>query len=378
MKIALVISSLGAGGAERVIITLANHWAARGWSVTLLTFEQPGSRPYYEIDPRVALRQLDVVASKNRVRAIWQSLRRIVVLRRAVREIRPDVVISFLAKINVTTVLATRGLDLAVVVSERNNPERQEVSPVWDWLRHRLYGVADRLVTPSEGVLQSLPAALRTRGSVIPNPVDLPSPPPRAGEGRTLVAVGRLVDQKGFDLLLPAFARIAGVHPDWNLVIWGEGSGRAELEALRDRLGLADRVRMPGLTRHPGEWVEDAALFVLSSRFESFGNVVTEAMAAGLPVVVTDCPWGPGEIVRHGVDGWLVPPEDVDALAGGLDRLIGDPTLRARLAAAAKRNVRRFARDNVMAMWDDLVTGIRPEETDLIGEGLMHPTSKTP
>jgi glycosyltransferase involved in cell wall biosynthesis len=213
---------------------------------------------------------------------------------------------------------------------------------------------------------------------VIPNPVDLPSPPPRAGEGRTLVAVGRLVDQKGFDLLLPAFARIAGVHPDWNLVIWGEGSGRAELEALRDRLGLADRVRMPGLTRHPGEWVEDAALFVLSSRFESFGNVVTEAMAAGLPVVVTDCPWGPGEIVRHGVDGWLVPPEDVDALAGGLDRLIGDPTLRARLAAAAKRNVRRFARDNVMAMWDDLVTGIRPEETDLIGEGLMHPTSKTP
>jgi glycosyltransferase involved in cell wall biosynthesis len=378
MKIALVISSLGAGGAERVIITLANHWAARGWSVTLLTFEQPGSRPYYEVDPRVSLRQLDVVASRNLARAIWQSLRRIFVLRRAIRAIRPDVVISFLAKINVTTVLATRGLDLAVVVSERNNPERQAVSPVWEWLRHRLYGVADRLVTPSEGVLRSLPAALRTRGRVIPNPVDLPPPPPRAGEGRTLVAVGRLVDQKGFDLLLPAFARIAGDHPDWNLVIWGEGSERARLEALRDRLGLAERVRMPGLTRHPGEWVEDAALFVLSSRFESFGNVVTEAMAAGLPAIVTDCPWGPGEIVRHDVDGWLVPPEDVGALADGLDRLMADPALRTRLAAAAKQNVRRFARENVMAMWDDLVAGIRPDEADLMAGGLMRPKSETP
>ena len=378
MKIALVISSLGAGGAERVIITLANHWAARGWSVTLLTFEQPGSRPYYEVDPRVTLRQLDVVASRNLARAIWQSLRRIFVLRREIRAIRPDVVISFLAKINVTTVLATRGLDLAVVVSERNNPERQAVSPVWQWLRHRLYGVADRLVTPSEGVLRSLPAALRTRGCVIPNPVDLPSPPPRAGEGRTLVAVGRLVDQKGFDLLLPAFARIAGDHPDWNLVIWGEGSERARLEALRDRLGLAERVRMPGLTRHPGEWVEDAALFVLSSRFESFGNVVTEAMAAGLPTIVTDCPWGPGEIVRHDVDGWLVPPEDVDALAEGLDRLMADPALRARLAAAAKQNVRRFARANVMAMWDDLVTRIRPGKAELRARGPMRPKSQTP
>jgi glycosyltransferase involved in cell wall biosynthesis len=378
MKIALVISSLGAGGAERVIITLANHWAARGWSVTLLTFEQPGSRPYYHVDPRVSLRQLDVVASRSLPRAVWQSLRRIFVLRRAIRAIRPDVVISFLAKINVTTVLATRGLDLAVVVSERNNPQRQAVSPVWDWLRHRLYGVADRLVTPSEGVLKSLPVALRTRGRVIPNPVELPPPRPGAGEGCTLVAVGRLVDQKGFDLLLPAFARIAGVHLDWSLVIWGEGSERARLEALRERLGLADRVRMPGLTRHPGEWVEDAALFVLSSRFESFGNVVTEAMAAGLPVIVTDCPWGPGEIVRHDVDGWLVPPEDVDALARGLDRLMADPALRARLAEAAKQNVRRFARENVMAMWDDLVMKLRPDEAGRMAGGLMRPRSQTP
>lgn len=377
MRIALVISSLGAGGAERVIIGLANHWAARGWAVTLMTFEPPGTRPYYPVDPRVTLRQLDLVASTRRLRAIRQSLRRIFVLRKAIRAIGPDVVISFLAKINITTVLATRGLDLGVIVSERNNPDRQAVSPIWRWLRHRLYGIADRLVTPSQGVMMSLPASVRARGRVIPNPVDLPEPRTRGAGGHTLVAAGRLENQKGFDLLLQAFAQVANDHPEWRLVIWGEGTGRGELEALRDSLGLADRVSLPGLTERPGQWVEDADLFVLSSRFESFGNVVTEAMAAGLPMVVADCPWGPGEIVQHGVDGWLVPPEDVAALALGLDKLMADGQLRQQLAAAALHNVQRFGRESVMAMWDDLVGNVCPGEAGQAAAGLMQPRSET-
>jgi glycosyltransferase involved in cell wall biosynthesis len=362
MRIALVISSLGAGGAERVMITLANYWAARSRAVTLLTFAAPGSQPYYALDPRVTLRNLDVVASNRRLCSLRQSLRRVFALRRALRSIEPDVVISFLAKINIITVLATRGLDVGVIVSERNNPERQVVNPIWRWLRLRLYGVADRLVTPSRGVLTSLPVAIRGRGRVIPNPVDLPNSSPVRRDSRTLVAVGRLDEQKGFDLLLPAFARIADRHPEWRLVIWGDGELRTELEALRDRLGLTDCVQLPGVTERPGQWVDDAALFVLSSRYESFGNVITEAMAAGLPVIATDCPWGPGEIVQHGVDGWLVPPEDIAALAQGLDLLMGDAALRARLAAAARRSVRRFGRARVMALWDELVADLRPDD----------------
>ena len=375
MKIALVISSLGAGGAERVMITLANYWAARGRAVTLMTFAPPGTRPYYAVDPRVTLRELDLVASSRRLRSLRQSVQRVLVLRRELRAIGPDVVISFLAKINIVTILATRGLDIGVVVSERNNPLRQPLNPVWSWLRLRLYAVADRLVTPSRGVLTSLPAAVRARGRVIPNPVDLPEPSPRPAGSRNLVAVGRLDKQKGFDLLLPAFARIAGNHPDWRLVIWGDGELRPDLEALRDRLGLADRVQLPGVTERPGAWIVDATLFVLSSRYESFGNVVTEAMAAGLPVIVTDCPWGPGEIVRHDVDGWLVPPEDVAALAEGLDLLMGDPALRERLAAAAQRNVRRFGRAHVMALWDELVDGLRPDRAAPVAEGGLQPGS---
>jgi glycosyltransferase involved in cell wall biosynthesis len=263
-------------------------------------------------------------------------------------------VISFLAKINVLTLLATRGLAVPVVVSERNNPERQRIRGTWSWLRQRLYATAWCVVTPSRGVLDSFAPGIRRRGRVIPNPVDLtPAAPSRPGAGR-LVAVGRLVHQKGFDLLLAAFARIAPEHPEWTLTIWGEGEQRAALEASCAHLGLAGRVRLPGITKRPGQWVEQADVLVLSSRYESFGNVITEAMAAGLPVIAFSCPWGPGEILRDGEDGLLVPPEDVGALAAAMRRLILDTDLRRRLGQAAARNVRRFAREAVIAEWDAL------------------------
>jgi glycosyltransferase involved in cell wall biosynthesis len=356
MRIALVISALGAGGAERVIIGLANAWAARGWQVTLITFEPPGTCPYYEVDPRVDLCQLGVASvARPMWRAVLQGARRVRALRQALRIAAPDVAISFLAKINVLTVLATRGLGLTVIVSERNNPDRQRFRATWRWLRARLYGVAYCVVTPSRGVLASFPEPIRARGRVIPNPVDLASPRRRTAATRRLVAVGRLVHQKGFDLLLRAFAKIAPEHPEWTLTIWGEGDERAALEALCVRLGVAGQVRMPGLTERPGQWVEDAEVFVLSSRYESFGNVITEAMVAGLPVVTFDCPFGPGDIIRDGEDGLLVPPEDVDALAASMAGLIADPELRRRLGEAGARNVRRFERETIVAQWDALL-----------------------
>ena len=359
MRLALVISALGAGGAERVIISLANAWAARGWQVALITFAPPGTKPYYQVDPRVTLRQLGVPSVGHpRWRAIIQGLRRVRALRRALRTATPDLVISFLAKINVLTLLASRGLAVPVVVSERNNPERQRFRGTWSWLRQRLYGMARCVVTPSRGVLESFPPGIRRRGRVIANPVDLtPAAMPRRGAGR-LVAVGRLVHQKGFDLLLRAFAIIAPEHPEWSLTIWGEGEQRAALEALCARLGLAGRVQLPGLTERPGQWLEQADIFVLSSRYESFGNVITEAMVAGLPVIAFDCPWGPGDILRDGEDGLLVPPEDVDALASGIRRLIVDAGLRQRLGEAAAHNVQRFARDAIVAQWDALVAEV--------------------
>jgi glycosyltransferase involved in cell wall biosynthesis len=242
-----------------------------------------------------------------------------------------------------------------VVVSERNNPELQTFGPFWTWLRARLYPRAFCLVTMTRGALDFFPAPLRPRGRVIPNPVDLPAGWRERRGSNVLAAVGRLVPQKGFDLLLPAFAEIAPRFPDWTLVIWGEGEKRAQLEQQRDSLGLRDRVRLPGVSDRPGAWVETADAFVLSSRYEGWGIVLLEAMAAGLPVVSFDCEWGPREMVADGIDGLLVPREDVTALARALAAVVGDPGLRARLGEAARASAQRFTPDKVVAGWDAVV-----------------------
>ncbi|WP_042779447.1 glycosyltransferase, partial [Sinorhizobium fredii] len=124
----------------------------------------------------------------------------------------------------------------------------------------------------------------------------------------------------------------------------------------RDGLGLTTRVEMPGLTSRPGEWIETADVFVLSSRFEGWGIALLEAMAAGLPVVAFDCEWGPGVMVTNGSDGILVPRNDVDALAEALDLVLSDPNLRAKLGANAQLAARKYRPDRILQKWDDVVS----------------------
>ena len=358
MRITLVISALAAGGAERIMISLANHWVGQGQAVTLITFDP--RPPYYPLDGRVDLCQLDLpTVSRPLPKALQSGMRRVFGLRRTIRQSRPDIVISFLGKINVLTLLATRGLAVPVVVSERNNPDRQVFRPAWHWTRKRLYGLAARVVTPSQGVLDWFPDKVKARGQVIPNPVDLPDEiRPRKPGGPGLIAVGRLEDQKGFDLLLHAYRKVADRFPDWSLIIRGDGNLRGEIERLRDQLGLGERVHLPGITEMPGAWVNEGEVFVLSSRYESFGNVLTEAMVAGLPIVSFDCPFGPGEIITDGIDGILVKPEDPDALAEAMASVMRNAELRRRLGQAAQQNVRRFERSRIMRLWDEMVANL--------------------
>lgn len=355
-KVAIILSGLGAGGTERVANIMANHWAARGWPVTVVTLDPPGTASYYPFHPRVTIRHLGVPARRRgKLGAAQAILRRVAAIRRVLREEGPDVAIALLTRQSVLTLIAAQGLNLPVVVSERSNPEFQYPGRLWNWLRMRLYPLAFGLVTMTEGARDFFPRALRDRSWIIPNPV-MPAGErrPRAGE-RRLVAAGRLETVKGFDLLLQAFARVAASYPGWKLVVWGEGRERAALEALRDRLGLAHSVEFPGLTRQPGAWVETADAFVLSSRYEGFPNVLLEAMAHGLPAVSFDCRWGPREMIRHGVDGLLARPQDVADLAAMLAAVMRDAGLRSRLAGAARVSAQRYTTEAVMAKWDELI-----------------------
>ena len=189
----------------------------------------------------------------------------------------------------------------------------------------------------------------------IPNAVpDVPLGPGDPG-AHALIAAGRLESQKGFDLLLEAFAAVAAKHPDWILDIFGKGTRRETLEQSVVDLGLRGRARINAPTDRLGERMRDASVYVLSSRYEGFPIVLLEAMAAGLAVVSFDCPTGPNEIVADGTSGLLVPAEDVPALAAALDRIMDDESLRRRLAAAAPSAVLPYSLEKVGRRWDELL-----------------------
>lgn len=358
--VAFVLQGLGAGGSEHIVSQLCNHFARQHWTTTLLAFDEQATRPYYQHDSSVRILPLGMKPERRGAFGAILAMRtRQRLLRNALELTRPDVIVSFLTRTNVLAILAARVLGIPIIVSERNNPALQTIGPVWNLLRRWTYPHAAALVTMTHGALQYFTATMRLRGRVIPNPASLPAniaTAARCSDGRTIGAVGRLVPQKGFDLLIDAFARIADQVADWHLVIWGEGVERGALEAQIARLRLGARISLPGVTTQPGEWIARSDLFVLSSRFEGWGIVVGEAMAAGLPVVSFDCEWGPAEMIEDGKTGVLVRNGDVDALATAMSALCGDDALRALLGKRAVDAMRRFDPDAVLAQWQQIVT----------------------
>ena len=368
MRCTLIIHSLSSGGAERVMSRMANYWAERGWEITLLIFMDGKETPFYQLNPRIDYRPLDIATvSTNPAAGIWNNLASCRSLRTAIVESKPDVVISFMERVNVITILATRSLNIPVLVSVRNDPAMLSPGKMWEVLRRWTYPFADRVVVQTQRAGNYFGAKLKNRIVVMPNPVILPPTEP-SGEVATLhgdrssIAVGRLVPQKGFDLLLQAFAQLKDTHPGWTLTILGEGELRPQLESLRERLGLKDRVYLPGRVTNPHEFLSQADIFIMSSRFEGFPNALCEAMVCGLPVISTDCPNGPREIIRDGVDGILVPSEDVSALAAAMDRLMSEPETRKSLAAAAPEVAERFSLEKVMLMWELLIKAVIEEK----------------
>ncbi|HEU4974009.1 MAG TPA: glycosyltransferase family 4 protein [Baekduia sp.] len=170
-----------------------------------------------------------------------------------------------------------------------------------------------------------------------------------------VVAAGRLTTQKGFDLLIDAFAAVVRVHPEWTLRIFGSGMSREELRQQIVQRELYNNVFLMGRTQHLGDELSQASIFAMSSRYEGFGMVIIEAMSKGVPVVSFDCPRGPGEIIDDGRDGLLVPEQDVNAMSAGLLRLIEDEPLRRRLGAAALQTARRYDVERIAVAWRELL-----------------------
>ena len=358
------LPQLGGGGAEMNAVRLAPGLRAAGVRPIYVVGRGPGS--YAHLLPSdVEVIVLDTGRINSSTLRVFRARPALAAL---IDARRPDVLCPSMPGPSLAAFAALRlsSYRPAVVPSLENSlsvshggswrpRERLEL-----WLMCRSFTAADGIIVKSHGVAQEvsdLMPSLADRVAVVPNvAIPLPDqtaaaraePRPAPGPDVTILACGRLTRQKDYPTLLRAFAQLRGAGAI-RLDVLGEGELRGELEATARALGVAERVRFLGFRDDPYRHMRRADIFVLSSRWEGFGMVLVEAMAMGAPVVATDCPHGPAEIVEDGRTGLLVPPGRPDALAGALQRFIDDPALRARLAAAGEVRARDFGSDAVGA-----------------------------
>jgi glycosyltransferase involved in cell wall biosynthesis len=234
---------------------------------------------------------------------------------------------------------------------------------IWDSLRRGIYPRAAKVVSVSQGVDSHFSWLPEQQRAVIHNPIKTSEEETNRSSqhsgDRWITSMGRLTHQKGFDLLLNAFAKLTERHPEWRLRIIGNGPLRQELETQAQTLDLTSRVEFAGLVTDPASSLRQAEILVMASRFEGFPYVALEALACGLPVIYTDCPSGPREIIRDGIDGMLVPAGDVDALAAAMDKLMTDDDARKEMAKRAPEAVDRFGLTRIIGQWEVLFNEVR-------------------
>ena len=351
----LVLPTFDQGGAERVLVAVGNELADRGVSVRLVFLGGEARVPAGVAFPVQALGARDPLSAIRRLARVY-------------RERRPDAVLATLVGANAIAVAAARllprGARPRVIVREANTlPIALDYRPFVERTLARAvariaYPRADGIVAVSEAAADALGRFLplpRDRVRAIPNPAWAPPRQkhaelthPFATRAPLLVAAGRLVPKKGFDVLVRAFATLAGGH----LVVLGEGPERGRLEALARALGVEARVAFPGFVDDPFAWFARADLFVLSSYAEGMPNVLLQAIASGCPVVSTDCPSGPREILGDHAP-FLIPPNDPATLTRAITETLSFP--RTKLTTRVTTRIERFALPRVASAYAEVL-----------------------
>ena len=357
-RILVVIPTLHRGGAERVLSRLSEEWARQGHEVVVAVFDS--RHVAYEVAGRIV--GLDSPASNSKLMKAWRLVGRVAKIVTLIRETKPTHLIGFMEYGNFPLILAallTGNLSRTVVSIHRNPKEffgyQKILFPI-------LYHLPNKIVVVSDGIKQRLQkfGVPKHKLAVIFNP---PPPPQKnslsdphlkpVSHAKYILAVGRLHEEKGFDLLLQAYAGLPTNAPP--LVILGGSSRvanqRPALIQLAKTLGISDRVIFTGEVTTPEYFYAHAECFVLSSRHEGWGLVLVEAMTYGCPVVSFDCPVGPREIITHNKNGLLVRNGDVGGLTSAIAKLLGDEKLRQRLIAGGKKRAGEFDTGTIAQSW---------------------------
>ena len=346
MKITFIITSLGSGGAERVISLLANNFI-KTYEVSILLLSN--DEIFYDFDKNISIQKLNLYAPTT---SIYQKLTnnfiRIKKLKQAISDENPDILISFMTQTNILSIIASKLLSKKIIISERINYNFLQ-SKAWKFLRIITYRYTDALVVQSKYDKERYIFCSNTH--IIFNPLKIKNIQSQQRE-QYILAVGRIDYQKGFDRLIEAYRLL---DTSWKLLIAGEGIEKDKLQKLVLEYGLIDKVIFIGKQKNIEEYYVKASIFTLSSRMEGFPNVLVEAMGYGCASVAFDCLTGPGDIVEDGKNGFLVPDGNIEQFAIKIQKLIDNQNIRENFSKEAKNIVERLEVSKITEQWDKLI-----------------------
>ncbi len=354
MKIGFLINDLNAGGAERATVSLANYFSQHGVDTEIITFKDADS--FYPLDEKVTHLRLgfDEIELSLSLKRIFGALKRMLTIRSFIKNRNLDVLVGMSFAMTWYTVVATFLTKTKSVGTERNNPYKYKATKINTFLRKFFYKFCNGYIFQTKKASLFFTDSLRKNDTVIPNAIfneNVYKLTPPVEREKLICAVGRLNEQKRFDILIDAFASICKKIPDHKMIIFGEGELRSELEKQIADLSLEDKVFLPGTNPEAVKVVNRASVFVLSSDLEGMPNVLMEAMAMGVPCVSTRCDMGPEELIENGENGILVEVGNTQEIAESILNIINNPDLADKLSENARELLKTHSIEKISERW---------------------------
>ncbi len=363
--ICFYIGSLHKGGAERVFVNLAEYFQEKGYRVTMVTQYQFGQDEEYVLPKGVRRILSDLTDEELSNSRLVNFCRRVRKLHRIWKNEKPNLVLSCIGKNNFMTIVTTMFTKTRSVVSVVGEAKEEYPGRMMRMLANLLFPFADGIILQTERSRYFFHKKIRRRAVILPNSLnpDFIKPRYEGKRDQRIVAVGRMDANKNHEMMVRAFASLAGRYPEYTLTIYGDGRLRGHLEELAEKLGVSGRVFLPGVIPDVAEQIEKASLFLMTSYSEGVSNALIEALATGLPVISTDVPsGGTVELISDGVNGLVIPPGDGQALEQAMDKILGDPAYADRLGREAVKIQERLAPKRVNEMWQDYFEKIMLKE----------------
>lgn len=356
-KILFYVGNLARGGAQRVIVNLANYFNSLSYPVTIVTAKAEAGE--YTYDKGIIRIISDLTEQEISDSGLKNFIERLKKLRKIWKIEKPSIMIAFMGKSNFMAIVSSLFLGIPVLVSVRSDPNKEYAGRIMRFLSKTLFGLASGVILQTEDAKLYFPKWIRKKAVIMPNSLNKNFIKPKYNNQRLneIVTVGSIDENKNQALLIEAFALINQDYPEMKVVIYGDGAKRKELEEKVKNLGLQDKILFPGRENAVYNKIDKARIFVLTSKVEGMPNALIEAMALGLAVISTDCPCGgPRTLIQEGENGLLIPVGDVKALEKALRKILDHTELEEKLGMNAHKLSAELEPDIVNRKWLNYIT----------------------